>query len=140
MRNKPSLTPDFLTEEDSFNLAQHIALAASDAKGQDILVLDVKDLFSLADYFVIVSARSDRQAQGISNKILERLVRQGVKPLAISGLEEGQWILIDCDDVIVHVFYEPQRLHYDLEGLWYKANKYIFNEARGTLAKKRPSA
>lgn len=137
MSTKVYTKPNPLIDDYAFELAEQIATACSDAKGQDILVLKVSEIFDLADYFVIVSARSDRQAQGITNKILETLTRSHIKPLSISGLEDGQWVLIDCDDIVVHVFYEPQRLHYDLESLWYKAEKYVYNEARGTLAKKR---
>ena len=126
--------------KNAFGLAEQVALACSNAKGQDIVVLDVASVFDLADYFVIVSGRSDRQVQGISNKVLETLSKQAIKPLSICGLEEGQWVLIDCDDVIVHVFYDSQRFHYDIEGLWIRADRYVFNEARETLVKKRLSA
>lgn len=105
----------------SLELVERISDAACEAKGRDLLVLDVSKLFSEAQYFVIVSGRSDRQVQGITNRIIDTLEEDKVSPISIEGLEEGQWTLVDFGEVIVHVFYEPVRDHYDLEGLWAKA-------------------
>ena len=107
----------------SSQLVKRIVGACSDAKGRDIVVLDVSKSFSVASYFVIVSGRSDRQVQGISNRILHDLHQVGFKPYSTDGLEQGQWVLLDCDDVVVHVFYEPLRSHYNLESLWASAKK-----------------
>ena len=100
-----------------------IAQASLDVKGKDLTVLDVSKLSDVADYFVIVSARSDRQVQGICNRILEDLVKQGVSPLSIEGYNKAHWVLLDFDDVIVHIFYEPIRDIYRLEGLWHNAKR-----------------
>jgi ribosome-associated protein len=104
-------------------LTTQIINACADAKGKDIAVLDVSKVFGLADYFIVVSGRSDRQVQGISNKVVDSLSRLGVHPAAREGLDEGQWVLLDYGDVIVHVFYEPARDHYDVESLWTKARR-----------------
>jgi ribosome-associated protein len=101
--------------------AEEIVYACQDAKGRDVQVLDVSPTFDLADYFVIVSGRSDRHVQGICNRILLNLESAGVKPCAVEGFDEGHWILMDCGDVIIHIFYEPLRAHYDIEGLWLQA-------------------
>lgn len=91
----------------------------SEAKGKDLTLLDVSGVFDLASFFVIVSARSDRQVQGISNRIAATLDSEcGISPVSKDGLEEGHWVLMDYGDVIVHIFYEPTRDHYDLERLW----------------------
>lgn len=90
-------------------------------KGQDLVVLDVSRLSSFADYFVICSARSSRQAQGIADNVEMGLRQIGVRPIGVEGSREGQWILMDYGDVIVHIFYEPVRLFYDLESLWSEA-------------------
>lgn len=92
-------------------------------KGQDLVVLDVSRLSSFADYFVICSARSSRQVQGIADNVETRLRQLGVRPIGIEGSREGHWILMDYGDVIVHIFYEPVRLFYDLESLWSEAVK-----------------
>ena len=107
--------------------------ACSEAKGRDISVLRVSQVFDLADYFVIDSGRSDRQVQGISNRVLESLEKIGVKPNSMEGFEEGQWVLLDIGDVIVHVFYEPLRRHYDIESLWRRAKKLEIVTDEGRL-------
>ena len=120
--------------------AQKIVGACADAKGKDITVLNVSKIFDLADCFVIVSGRSDRQVQGIANKIVEKLGEAGMRPLAVEGLEKGHWVLMDFGDVVAHVFYEPMRRHYDLEGLWIRAEKLLYNERSGALARERRAA
>jgi len=110
-------------KEAPYNLAKLAVRACLEAKGSNISVLDVSEVFSLADYFVIVSGRSDRQVQGICNRITEQLQRSGEKPHLVEGFDNGHWILMDYGDVIIHVFYEQARAEYDIEGLWMKANK-----------------
>jgi ribosome-associated protein len=100
-----------------------IARLAVDFKALDLVVLDVSGLSSFADFFVICSGKSSRQAQGISDNILESLGKEKVKPLGVEGHREGQWVLMDYEDVIVHIFYEPVRLLYDLESLWSEAER-----------------
>ena len=106
-----------------FELAGKIAGACMDAKGIDLTVLDVSEQSDIAKFFLIVSGRSDRQAQGIANRVVQVLSERGLSPESVEGYEEGHWILLDCEDVVVHVFYEPVRERYDLEGLWMKAKK-----------------
>jgi ribosome-associated protein len=110
-------------DTDALTLAREIVEACGDAKGQDITVLDVSSIFDLASYFVVVSGRSDRQVQGIVNRVDERLSQSGVHPISREGYEEGHWALVDYGDVVMHVFYEPVREHYDIEGLWSRARK-----------------
>ena len=100
-----------------------VVSAASDAKGRDIVVLDVSEVSDIASYFVLVSGRSDRQVQGISNRILDSLIEKGAKPFSTDGLDQGHWVLMDFSDVVVHVFYEPIREHYNLEALWSSAKR-----------------
>ncbi|MCI5065831.1 ribosome silencing factor [bacterium] len=120
-----NFVPDVVEEipHDSLALAREISEACHEAKGREVTILDVREVFDIADYFVIASGRSDRQAQGITNKIREALDRHGVRPEFVEGYDEGHWIIIDCIDVVVHVFYEPMREQYDLEGLWVRAKK-----------------
>ena len=95
--------------------------ACKNAKASKIKLLDVSDVFDLSDFFIIASGRSDRQVQGICNRIRATLEESGREPLAIEGFDDGHWVLIDYGDVIIHVFYEPMREHYDIESLWVKA-------------------
>lgn len=100
---------------------QLCALAADSRKADDIVVLDVEQLSSVADYFLICSAASDRQVRAIADAIAEELAQHGEKPLAMEGYQKGTWVLIDCADLIVHVFDDNTRRFYDLERLWYRA-------------------
>lgn len=107
----------------SLEITRDIILACLDAKARDVRALDVSHNIALSDYFVMASGKSDRQVQGIANKILAALDKHGISPVAVEGYEQGQWVLIDCGDVVAHVFYEPMRSHFDLESLWFKAPK-----------------
>ena len=102
--------------------------ACQDAKGLDIALLDVSTVSDVTDFMLIVNGRSDRQTQGIANKIIQASFKDGAKPTAIEGLDTGHWILIDLNDVIVHVFHEPMREHYNLEGLWMDATRFEIPE------------
>lgn len=109
--------------------------AALDKKAQDLVLLDVSELTSLADYFLICSGRSDTQVQAISQAIEEAMHRAGHKPLAIEGYRHGHWIVQDFGDVIVHIFFEPVREFYDLERLWAKAPRVPLPEPYETQAR-----
>ena len=76
---------------------------------------------SFTDYFFICSGTSDRQVQAIAEGIQEVLEGKGIRALGLEGTREGKWILIDYEDVVVHIFLEPVRQFYDLEGLWMDA-------------------
>lgn len=92
---------------------------ALDKKAFNLKVLEVRELSSLTDYLLIASGRSDRQVQAIAENIHLGLKKQhDTLPLAIEGMEEGRWVLLDYGDVMVHVFQEPVREFYDLDGLW----------------------
>jgi len=97
------------------------ALAADSRKAEEIVVLDVQQLSSVADYFLICSGSSDRQVRAIADAIAEELAQHGEKPMAIEGYQKGTWVLIDCADLIVHIFDEDTRRFYGLERLWHRA-------------------
>jgi len=107
-----------LTASDALQKALFCTRAALEKKAHDLVVIEVGELTSVADYLVICSGRSDRQVQAIAQSIEEQLRAQGIRPLSIEGAGRGQWILMDYADVIVHVFYQPVREFYDLERLW----------------------
>ena len=99
------------------------ALAAAEQRGaENPLALDVRDVVSFADTFLILTGRSDRQVRAIADGIAEVLTKAGEKPLGIEGEEEARWLLMDFGDVIVHVFQPDVRRHYDLERLWSEAS------------------
>lgn len=112
----------------SLELTDRIVHACQSAKGKDIAILDMDGVFDMTDYFIVVSGRSDRHTQGIGNKLINELEKQGIKPETIEGFDDGHWILIDYCDVVVHIFYEPVRKHYDIEGLWVHAKRLAVPE------------
>jgi ribosome-associated protein len=87
-------------------------------KAKNLTILNLKELSSFADYFIILSGTSDRQVQSIAASIRENLKECGIVPLGIEGESLGKWVLMDYEDVIIHVFYEPIREFYDIERLW----------------------
>lgn len=97
--------------------------AAADRKASDLMVLDMRAVSSITDYFLICSAGSNRQVQAIADAIDEQLSKQGVSSLGVEGYKDARWILMDYGDVIVHVFSLETREFYDLEGLWSAAPK-----------------
>lgn len=98
--------------------ALDVAQAGLDKKAEDVIVLDVRGLTSYADYFVLMTADSDRQAGAIADAVDERLKGRGATKVGVEGYESGRWILIDYGDVVAHVFNRESRSFYDLEGLW----------------------
>ena len=97
------------------------AQALMDRKAIGLVILEVKDLSSFTDYFLICSGNSDRQVQAIATHAEEKLGKEGLHPLGIEGKRDGRWVLLDYGDVVIHVFYHPVREFYDLERLWSEA-------------------
>ena len=91
-------------------------------KAIDLVVLDVRELTSVSDIFIICSGRSNRQVSAIAEHIQLVLKKQGLTPLRVEGKKEGHWVVLDYGHVIIHVFFEPVREFYDLEGLWIDAD------------------
>ena len=100
-------------------LVEHIVNEALEAKGDEIKVLEIDPRAGVADFFIVMSGRSDRQAIGIANRIFDKLKKEvSLIPYSIEGFETGHWIILDYGNVVAHVFYEETRKHYDLERLW----------------------
>jgi ribosome-associated protein len=123
-----------LTEIDSWDKALNASRFALEKKAYDLVLMEVRELTSIADYFIVCSGRSDRQVQSIAQGIEENLRGTGVRPQSVEGVARGQWVLMDFSDVIVHIFYEPVREFYDLEGLWIDAPRMKLPEPYATLA------
>jgi ribosome-associated protein len=98
-------------------------------KALNVVVLDLHGLASFADTFIVCSGRSHRQVSAIAESVQQDLKAKGIKPLGIEGLREGHWVLMDYGDVLIHVFYEPVRIFYDLEGLWSDAKRVELGDA-----------
>lgn len=97
--------------------------AALGRKAIGLVVLDVRNLTSVADVFIICSGRSSRQVTAIAEHIQLDLKKHDIRPLSVEGKKDGRWVLLDYGHVIIHIFYEPVRDFYDLEGLWIDAGK-----------------
>ena len=102
--------------DERVRLALH---AASEKKAHDLVVLDLREVASFTDYFVIASGTNVRQVQAIADEVQEQLrKRLGVKPARVEGYKSAEWVLLDYGDFIFHVFEEKSRRFYDLERLW----------------------
>ena len=91
---------------------------ALEKKGFDVRILKLKEISSVCDYFLIVSGEADIHVKAIAQSIIEGLKEAGERPMHVEGMVEGNWVLLDYIDVIVHVFKEPTRQFYSLERLW----------------------
>jgi ribosome-associated protein len=97
--------------------------AASEKKAIDPVVLDLRDIASFTDYFVIVSGANERQVQAISDEVYEQLKKSGHAAARVEGYKTAEWILLDYGDFVVHVFAEKGRKFYDLERLWRESKR-----------------
>jgi len=95
-----------------------VAKAGLEKKAEDIIVFDVRGLSSYADYLVLLTADSDRQAGAIADHVDQQLKEAGHSKIAVEGYETGNWIIVDYGDVVTHVMGRETRTFYDLEGLW----------------------
>jgi ribosome-associated protein len=102
--------------------------AALEKSAYDLTVLQVDHLSSIAEYFLVATGRSDVQVQSIARGIEERMARENERPLSIEGLNLGHWVVLDYDDVVIHVFFEPAREFYRLESNWADAREVVLPE------------
>jgi ribosome-associated protein len=105
--------------------------AALGRKAVDVVAIDVTELTSVADVFIICSGRSNRQVTAIAEYIRTHLKKRGLHPLNTEGIKEGHWALLDYGHVILHVFYDPVRRFYDIEGLWADARRIALDTVAG---------
>jgi ribosome-associated protein len=110
-------------------LAKAVAAAGLDKKAERVEIIDITEKVDYADYLVLMSGRSDRQAQAIAGGIEEVLKQQGHRPSSVEGASPGHWVIVDYGDVIVHVFQEEARRYYDLDSLWLDARRVPFESA-----------
>jgi ribosome-associated protein len=111
---------DFL---DSLELAHLIVDSLLDKKGNDIVLLDIRDQAVFADYFLICSGDSDRQLRALAEGVAQDAKKEArVQPLGIEGEAEAGWVLVDFGDLVVHMFSPEKRAYYDLEELWDEAH------------------
>jgi len=119
----------------SLDKALAAAQAALEKKAYDLVVLQAEHLSSIADYFIIATGRSDVHVEAIARGIEEQMDRDAVKPLSIEGLQHAHWVVLDYDDVVIHIFYEPARELYRLESNWLDAREVALPEPIRSVAR-----
>ena len=102
----------------SKELARMACEALEDKKALDVKIIDIEQVSTLADYFIIASGTNRNQVQAMADNVEEVLGRAGYEPKQIEGYQTGNWILMDYRDIVIHVFDEENRLFYDLERIW----------------------
>ncbi len=113
--NQPAATASSEPLDERILNALH---AASDKKALDMVVLDLRNIASFTDYFLITSGTNVRQVQAIADEIVERLKKHGTRAQRVEGYQTAEWVLVDYGDFLVHVFENKARQFYDLERLW----------------------
>lgn len=109
---------------DSNQLARQIVDIVEDKQASNILLLDIGEQTSIADFFIIATVNNERQARAIEDDLMQKLrIEQNIRPLNMEGIsgQSAGWALLDYGDVIIHLFTEEARARFDLEGLWSKA-------------------
>ncbi|MFZ9594759.1 MAG: ribosome silencing factor [Bdellovibrionia bacterium] len=120
MTHEKSVTETHLDLETNSSCEKALlcARAALEKKAESVKILDLTELSSLTDAFLICSGMSDRQVKAIADSVQTHLELAGHEVLSVEGYSDGRWILLDCGDVIVHIFLDALREYYDLENLW----------------------
>ncbi len=108
---------------ESHGLAQRCGAAALSKKGRDVVILDLRPLTDITDFFVIATADNDVQLKAIADAVLDDLTADGIKPYRTEGWGGGQWIILDFVEVVVHVMYREARDFYKIERLWSDAER-----------------
>jgi ribosome-associated protein len=110
---------------DPADIARAAVDAAANKKADDILLLDIRDMTSMANYFVICSASTDRQLKAVVEGIEEELRADGVRPVHVEGEQGSGWVLVDYGDVVCHILKPEEREYYRLEELWQGAKTLV---------------
>ncbi len=106
------------TGNESEQLARSVVAALEDAKARDIRLIDVRHLTSMTDYMVIASGTSDRHVKSVAAGVVDTMKKAGHRPLGVEGENDGEWVLVDLQDALVHVMLPRVRDFYNLEKLW----------------------
>lgn len=118
VRNNSIIKEETMVLKNSKEIARIAIEALEEKKAKDIKILDISDVSVLADYFIIASGTNRNQVQAMVDEAEERLGRAGFQPKQVEGYQTANWILMDYQDIIIHIFDEENRLFYDLERIW----------------------
>ena len=112
---------------------KYLIKAALDKKAIDLVVLDIRSLLTCTDYIVICSGDSVMQVQAIARYVEEEMKKRGIKAFGIEGISDGNWVLMDYNDIVFHIFYEPVRYFYDIEGIYPEVSQYTFTSDEDSM-------
>lgn len=117
---------------DSKKLAQLCCAYADDRKAENPVILDLRDISSITDFFIILTGGSSPHLRAIADEVTDKVRDEhGIRPRQVDGKSSGNWVVIDCYDVIVHVMSQEMRNRYNLEGLWGDAPRVKPRKPRG---------
>jgi ribosome-associated protein len=108
--------------------AQRAAHLCLDLKAQDVLLLNLKPVSDMTDFFVIGSGTSDTHVRSVAEHVMEELRKEGLRPAHVEGLQQGRWVLLDYVDFVVHLFHPTLRQFYQLERLWADAEPIALSD------------
>jgi len=118
----------------NLGLAEEIGKLIDAKKGDDIVILDLRGISSVADYFVIASGNSDRQVVAIADHVEDELAKNGIYTKYKDGMKTGRWVVMDYHDILVHIFHKEERDYYNLERLWNDAKKIVLKvDSQGSI-------
>ena len=127
---------------EAFEKVKICGILAEEKKAHDVVIMELNDLTDVADYFLVASGTSERHVRTIADSVETGMKERSVKPYSVEGHRNGRWVIIDYQNVIVHIFLEQLRELYDLESLWIEAKKFrienekkyleVENEEKGT--------
>ena len=112
----------------SKELAKIAYNALDDKKGINISVIDISEISVIADYFIVAGGNNENLVKALADNVEEELYKVGAAPKHIEGYDNANWILMDFNDIIIHIFNEEDRLFYDLERIWRDGKQVDFNE------------
>ena len=118
---------------ETLDIVKTAVAALEDKKAEDITVIDIAGVSSIADYFIIAGGNNKSPIQALSDVVDEKLGRAGLPLKQIEGYNNANWILLDFGDIIVHIFDKENRLFYDLERIWCDGKKIELNDLKNTL-------
>ncbi|WP_054859216.1 ribosome silencing factor [Gracilibacillus sp. JCM 18860] len=114
---------------DSKALVDLVAKACDDKRAENIVVLDMKEVSLIADYFLICDGSNERQVQAISRELKDVAEEQAIEVKRMEGFDQARWVLVDLGNVVCHVFHRDERVYYNLEKLWGRCPPTIRSEA-----------
>ncbi|NLU53446.1 MAG: ribosome silencing factor [Clostridiaceae bacterium] len=123
--------------ENSKKIFDIVVKTLEDKKAKNIKAIDIRELTTIASYFIIASGTSVTHIKSLADNVEEKLIEEGIRPLHIEGYNNARWILMDYNDVVVHIFHEEDREYYGLERLWQDGKEIVLN-SENDVANIRP--